>query len=127
VYGDTATLRQLAHQMNERAGGLRCCRQALGDQIRSTPWTGQAAGALRAVAESRLAQLDRCVHRHEEAARALARHAEEVDRLKALIASLEHRARDVVTGPLGHLLDHFVAPPTGHLDWLRVDLPGLGR
>ena len=63
-----------------------------------------------------------------------------MDRLKALIAAIEHQvmalvaaAKDRLAGlvdavlpdPLDQLLARFVPPPPGHRDWLLVDLPGL--
>ena len=74
------------------------------------------------------------------AAVALDQHADEVDRRKALIAAIERKAmalvaaaRDRLAGlvssvlpdPVDELLDRFVPPPSGHRDWLLVDLPGL--
>jgi hypothetical protein len=87
------------------------------------------SGALR-----RTAQL------HEHAASALERHADAVDRLKALIAAIERKvmalveaARSRLSGlvdvvlpdPVDQLLARFVPPPSGHRDWLTVDLPHL--
>jgi hypothetical protein len=75
---------------------------------------------------------------HDAAADALDRHADEVDRLKALIARIEqtvlglvaaarHRLSSligsIVPDPLDLLLDRFDPPPPGHRDWLTIDLP----
>ena len=47
------------------------------------------------------------------------------------LAALAHRLLDGLAGPLpdplDQLLDRFVPPPSGHRDWLDVDLPGLHR
>ena len=71
---------------------------------------------------------------------ALVRHADEVDRTKALIAAIERKvtalvaaAKDRLAGlvasvlpdPVDEFLDRFVPPPPGHRDWLTVDLPGV--
>jgi hypothetical protein len=46
----------------------------------------------------------------------------------SMIAAAKDRIAGLVGGlvdPLDDLLDRFVPPPSGHKDWLRVDLPGL--
>src|SRR5690606_14991441 len=105
-------------------------------------WQGIAADAMRAVARFRVEALRRTAGLHDEAAAALDEHADAVDRVKRLIAAIEERvmalvaaARDRIAGvlgavggfvdPLDDLLDRFVPPPSGHLDWLSLDLPGL--
>ncbi|MGD9958594.1 putative T7SS-secreted protein [Nocardioides sp.] len=149
MYGDTAKIRQLAHQLRDRATDLRCEARGLSEQVAAVRWTGRAADAMRAFAERRLQQLLECAHRHDDAAVALERHAAAVDHLKQVIAEVEHRARALVHGararltslthqalagvaaltpdPVDEALDRFVPPPPGHLDWLGVRLPGLGR
>jgi hypothetical protein len=43
------------------------------------------------------------------------------DRIAGLVAGLVGGMID----PLDDLLDRFVPPPSGHKDWLSIDLPGL--
>ncbi|MEO5851630.1 MAG: hypothetical protein ABIQ15_03875, partial [Nocardioides sp.] len=107
--------------------------------------SGRAADAMRRRSRERAAALRRAAARHHDAAEALERHAAEIDRVKDLIAGLERTAldlvgaardrlgdlvegaRDLVVGRADDLLARFVPPPSGHRDWLDVDLPGLHR
>ena len=104
------------------------------------PWQGLAADAMRARVRAQVGALRRTAELADDAAAALDQHADEVDRLKALIAAIERKAmalvaaaRDRLAGlvssvlpdPIDELLDRFVPPPPGHRDWLLVDLPGL--
>ena len=104
------------------------------------PWEGLAADAMRARVRAQVGGLRRTAELADDAAVALDQHADEVDRLKALIAAIERKAmalvaaaRDRLAGlvasvlpdPVDELLDRFVPPPPGHRDWLLVDLPGL--
>ena len=98
------------------------------------PWHGLAADAMRRHALDRAAALAHTAVLHDDAADALDRHAREVDRVKDLIAAIEHRVRGLLTGlrdrlvpdALDGLLHRFVPPPPGSREWLSVDLPGLG-
>jgi hypothetical protein len=148
VYGDTTVIRRLAENLREQAIDIRAEARALHGKVESTEWTGGAADAMRALATSRLADLQKTADKHGDAADALDHHADEVDRLKELIAAIERKARDIINAALDRLADlghkvldgltsaapdpvdeiigRFVPPPPGHLDWLSVDLPGLG-
>lgn len=148
MYGDTAVIRGLAVRLREQGLDLRAEARALRGRVETTDWTGRAAEAMQAAAEHRLVGLGESARTHNEAAAALEHHADQVDRLKEVIAAIERRAhrlisaaRERLTGladrvlagvssltadPLDQLLDRFVAPPPGHLDWLRIELPGLG-
>jgi len=149
MYGDTRVIRGLARRMRDQADDLRSEADRLVGQADAVWWTGWAADGMRSRARARGSALRHTATLHDDAAQALERHADEVDRLKELIAWVEHRAerlvasarerladlgrrflagmRDVVPDPLDRLLDRFVPPPHGHRDWLTVDLPGLGR
>ena len=149
MYGDTAVIRRLAGALRHQATDLRQDADGLLAQAESVPWRGWAADTMRTVARERVAALRRTAHAHDVAAEALERHADEVDRLKELIAEIERRVhrlvdaarsrladlagrvldglRSVLPDPVDELLDRFVAPPSGHLDWLHVELPGLRR
>ena len=127
--------------LGARAGG----RRGRADEIRTegarlaaraeqVPWHGLAADAMRRHALDRAAALAHTAVLHDDAADALDRHAREVDRVKDLIAAIEHRVRGLLTGlrdrlvpdALDGLLHRFVPPPPGSREWLSVDLPGLG-
>ncbi|MDX6373028.1 MAG: hypothetical protein QOD98_2016 [Nocardioidaceae bacterium] len=140
MYGDTEAIRGLARTMHSQGEALRSQAEALLARAEAVPWEGLAADAMRLRVREQVASLRRTAGLADDAAVALARHADEVDRLKALIAAIERKAmalvaaaRDRLAGlvasmlpdPLDELLDRFVPPPPGHRDWLLVDLPGL--
>ncbi len=143
VYGDTDMIRGLARGLGRLADDIGWEADVLLDRAEGVPWQGIAADTMRAVARYRVAELRRTARLHHDAADALREHAEAVDRVKRLIAAIEDRvrslvaaARDRIAGvlhglvgglvdPLDDLLDRFVPPPSGHRDWLAVDLPGL--
>jgi hypothetical protein len=145
MYGDTEVIRGLARTMRAQAEDIRREADRLLGSAESVAWSGVAAEAMRMQARSRWAALQRNAALHEDAGRALDRHADEVDRVKALIAAIERKvmalvaaARERLAGivsgvadafgaadPVDVLLDRFLPPPPGHRDWLAVDLPGL--
>jgi len=140
MYGDTEAIRGLARTMRRQGAALRSEAAGLLVRAEAVPWQGLAADAMRASVRAQVASLRRTAGLSEDAAAALDRHADEVDRLKALIAEVERRvtalvtaARDRLSGllagvlpdPVDELLARFVPPPPGHRDWLLVELPGL--
>ncbi len=140
MYGDTEAIRRLARTMRGQGTALRSHANRLLTRAEAVPWEGLAADAMRARVRSQVGGLRRTAELADDAAVALDRHADEVDRLKALIAAIERKAmalvaaaRDRLAGlvatvlpdPIDELLDRFVPPAPGHRDWLLVDLPGL--
>lgn len=147
MYGDTEVIRGLARSMREQADEIRREADGLLGGAESVPWLGLAADAMRVQARCRANELRRTALLHDDAAETLRRHAEEVERVKAMIATIERTvtamveaARDRLSGiagavtaglqalspdPVDLLLDRFMPPPSGHKDWLTVDLPGL--
>jgi hypothetical protein len=140
MYGDTEAIRGLARTLRDQSAALRAEGATLLDGAETAMWQGLAAEAMRWRVREQVAALARTAGLAEEAATALEEHADEVDRLKALIAAIEQRvlalvaaARDrlgglldaVLPDPLDELLARFVPPPSGHRDWLTVELPGL--
>lgn len=140
MYGDTEAIRQLARTMRGHGAAINAEADALLARAEATPWSGLAADAMRFRARTQVLALCRTAGLHDEAATALERHADDVDRLKALIAAIEGRVMDLVAAarnrlgdliaavapdPVDELLARFVPPPSGHRDWLTVDLPGL--
>jgi hypothetical protein len=140
MYGDTEAIRGLARTMRGQGVALRSEAERLLTRAEAVPWQGLAADAMRARVRTQVRALRRTAELADDAAVALDRHADEVDRLKALIAAIERKvmalvaaARERLAGlvasvlpdPLDELLDRFVPPPSGHRDWLLVDLPGL--
>jgi hypothetical protein len=142
MYGDTEAIRGLARGLRRLGDDIRWEADTLLARAEAVPWEGIAADAMRCVARWRVGELRRAAGLHDDAAAALDDHADAVDRVKRLIAAVEDRvlamvaaARDRISGALGvvgglvdpvdDLLDRFVPPPSGHRDWLSVDLPGL--
>ena len=147
MYGDTAAMRKRAAQLREQGADVRSLADRLVAQLERLPWEGRAAADMRSRVHDRAAHLRDCAGRHEDAAEALERHLDEVDRLKDAIASSERKTAMLVADartrnaslrspddPAGvtreptdtdRLLVQFVAPPHGHKDWLTVTLPGL--
>jgi hypothetical protein len=138
MYGDTAGIRAQARRMRERAGDIRAEADALLAAAQEVPWTGLAADAMRGLAREHAGGLRSCAGAHEDAADALERHAREVDRVKDLIAAVEHRVLGMfedavsgVAGLVGHVVPDavdgwvhdFDPPPHGSLAWLDVPLP----
>ena len=124
MYGDTEVIRGLARTLREQGEELRGDAAALQARAAATPWEGLAAGAMRLRVRDEVAGLRAAAELVDEAAAALDRHADEVDRLKALIAAIEERVLGWL-GSLAGVFHDFVPPPSGHRDWLTVDLPGL--
>jgi hypothetical protein len=143
MYGDTETIRGLARTMRAQAAALRSEAALLLARADATPWSGLAADAMRLRVRAQAESLRHTASLADEAALALERHADEVDRLKALIAAIEEKvmalvaaakdrlgelaglAAEVLPDPVDDLLAHFDPPPPGHRDWLTVSLPGL--
>jgi uncharacterized protein YukE len=151
MYGDATAIRHLAARMRDRADQIRAAGARLAEHVDEVPWQGCAADAMRRHAHVRIAALGETARLHDEAAEALDRHAREVQRLQDLIAAIERKVRGLVdaashrltevgrglvdgvvdglTGaeadPADQMLASFHPPPTGHLGWLSVDLPGL--
>lgn len=147
MYGDPAAIRRLARSMREQAEDIRSEAAALRARAEAVSWQGCAADAMRSVSGLRTGELGAAAQAHEEAASALERHATEVEWRQELIADLERRARalcaaaegrladlghriaagatGLVPDPVDELLARFDPPPSGHLAWLDVRLPGL--
>lgn len=145
MYGDTSVIRGLGRTMRDLAGDIRQEADQLVGQAELTQWTGLAADVMRRRAREHASELRQTAGLHDDAAQALARHANELDRLTELIASVERRVlslidaarerlsdlvddmRHLAPDPLDRLLGHFAPPPHGSRDWLDVDLPGVHR
>lgn len=150
MYGDATAIHQLAGQLRERAGRIRDAAGQLAGEVDQVAWEGLAADAMRAQTGLQLHALRQAADLHDDAADALDAHAARVQQLQDLIAAIEHRATQLVdaarsrltglargaldvlgdvTGlapdPTDELLARFRPPPSGHRDWLLVDLPGL--
>ena len=140
MYGDTDAIRGLARTMRDQGTALRSQADWVLSRAEAVPWQGLAADAMRVRVRAQVRALRHTAELTDDAAVALVRHADEADRVKALIAAIERKAMALVAAakdrlaglvasvlpdPVDELLDRFVPPPTGHRDWLLVDLPGL--
>ncbi|MCW2814592.1 MAG: hypothetical protein JWN84_2047 [Nocardioides sp.] len=150
MYGDTEVLRRRVDQLREQAVDIRGLADQLVARTESTGWTGRAADSMRVRVTERATHLRGAAAQHESAAEALEKHVHEVETVQERIAEVERRATDLVaeartrtadvqrraadadgTGvrvepdPDDVVLCAFEAPPSGHRDWLDVELPGL--
>lgn len=151
MYGDTGVIRRLATQMSDQGTEIRSDADQLVQASQLVVWEGRAAKAMRERMAERAVALRRNADEHDDAARALRHHADEVDRLKDLISEIAKRVRGLIEGaksrlaelaekaidlikkvtpdPIDEMLSTFQPPPEGHKDWLDVpdQLPGGGR
>lgn len=150
MYGDCDVMRKRVSQLREQGVDIRGSADRLVSQVEAIAWTGRAADSLRERIRDRAAHLRDVAARHDSAADSLERHLLEVEGLKDAIAGIERKAtmlsgeargrvarvtaldvRDRQHGvrraadPDDQVLAAFTAPPSGHRDWLLVDLPGL--
>jgi hypothetical protein len=147
MYGDLAAIRKRVDQLREQAVDVRAMADRLVTQADGIDWQGRAADSMRTRMRDRASHLRGCAHQHDMAADALSRHLAEVGRLKDSISEIEHAAGSLVTDaktrvarieshddPEGvrreattadRQLAAFVPPPSGHKDWLTIELPGL--
>ena len=121
MYGDTEVMRRRAAELREQGVDLRALADRLVARTEGVGWTGRAADALAVRVRDRAAHLRDVAARHDTAAESLEAHLLEVERLKDAIDQAERRVR--------RLTEHgetvpFTPPPSGHQDWLAVDLPG---
>lgn len=114
MYGDTDVMRMHAGRLREQGIDLRVLADRLVAQTEGAGWAGRAADALAERIRERAAHLREVAARHDDAAQAMDAHRLEVDRLKDAIAGAEHRAAEAA--------DPGDLPPSGHKDWLAVDL-----
>jgi hypothetical protein len=147
MYGDTLVMRRRASQLREQGEDVRAMAEQLVTQSDDIDWTGRAADAMRERIRNRAAHLREAATAHDTAADSLEKHLSECDRLAEAIAGLERRAGSIVADARARIArvdsaaDHdgvratpsqedqalvaFVPPPSGHKDWLDVELPGL--
>jgi hypothetical protein len=133
MYGDTLVMRRRAAQLREQADDIRALAERLVARSDEIPWSGRAADAMRDRVRERAAHLRETAHAHDTAADSLERHLSECDRLGEAIAGVERRASSLVADARGRggstpedlAIVAFTPPPTGHKDWLDLELPGL--
>lgn len=142
MYGDTLVMCRCAGQLREQGADIRATADQLVARSEAIPWRGRAADAMRARVKERAHHLRAVAHAHDTAADSLERHLSEVDRLKESMGENERRlsgelaeARSRVTASgrgdsaasvtdRDQILAPVEPPPTGHADWLTLELPG---
>ncbi|MDP2772771.1 MAG: hypothetical protein Q8O61_04365 [Nocardioides sp.] len=149
MYGDADALRRRADQLREQGVDVRALADQLVAQTEDLGWTGRAAESMRLRIRERATHLRGAAAEHDTAADSLERHVQEVGRLQDAIADRERKATSMVAeartrvaqveaadegadpavrrvaDPDDLVLAAFTPPPSGHKDWLSVDLPGL--
>lgn len=151
MYGDTLVMRRRAAQLREQGEDIRTMAEQLvtrSDEVaQESGWTGRAADAMRDRVRERAAHLREAANAHDVAAASLEKHLGECDRLTESIAGIERRASSLVAEARTRVarlqgstdddavrptstredqaLVAFAPPPSGHKDWLDVELPGL--
>lgn len=146
TYGDPAVIRRRVDQLREQGADVRTLADHLVGRAEQVAWHGRAADAMRDRVRERAARLREAARRHDGAADALERHLHEVTAAAEAIARVERRALALVAEARARAerLEHgrpdgvevrptdddrrllaFDPPPSGHRDWLAVELPGL--
>lgn len=147
MYGDTAVMRKRVSQLREQGTDIRAMADHLVGQAEQVSWNGRAADAMRERVRDRAAQLRDCASHHEGAADALEHHLQQVDGTKDAIAQVERKATSLVVDARTRVarvdayddpadvqrtaseedrqLASSTLPPTGHRDWLTLEIPGL--
>ncbi len=143
MYGDTSAIRAHARGERDRAEEMGSLSIALLTRAEAVPWNGVAADAMRRTAREHAAWLQGCAEAHARAAAALERHAQEVDEVKELIASIERHVLgaldsatsgvagvvgvvgQVVPDAVGRWARDFDPPAHGSRAWLDVHLPAV--
>jgi septal ring factor EnvC (AmiA/AmiB activator) len=140
MYGDTVVMRKRAGQLREQGADIRAAAERLVARSEAVPWRGRAADAMRERVKERAGHLRAAASAHDTAADSLERHLAEVERLKEAIAEAErryggrvaeaqHRVEatsydDAAADDHDRTLATITLPPSGHADWLTLELPG---
>ncbi len=144
MYGDTVVMRKRAGQLREQGADIRASAERLVARSEAVPWRGRAADAMRERVKERASHLRAAAHAHDTAADSLDRHLAEVDRLKEAVAEAERRlggqvaeaqhrveatayddtTHESAASEHDHAVAAVVLPPSGHSDWLTLELPG---
>ena len=139
MYGDPDVMRRRVDQLREQAVDIRTLADQLVARTEGIGWSGRAADAMRVRVTDRASHLRSAAAQHETAADSLDKHLQAVRTLREQIADVERRTTDLVAeartrtsagrepDPDDVVLGAFTPPPSGHRDWLGVELPGLAR
>lgn len=105
MYGDTAVIRRQADRMDERAGDLRAKARSLSAAAESTVWVSVGGNRMKERVAERRADIEATATSYEEAATALRHHADEVDEVKHLIATIENKVKGLISGAVDRIKD----------------------
>lgn len=139
MYGDPDVLRSRVDDLREQAVDVRAMADHLVARTDELGWSGRAADAMRRRVGERASHLRAAAAEHDSAADSLLTHAQEVETLQESIARIEHRFTDLLGDARARAADlarsgsgdsteadrallAFEAPPTGHRDWLDVEV-----
>ena len=151
MYGEPRKIREIADRLDHRAETLRARAAELHHRSETVQWRSAAADRMRQSAAERRDELVAVARDYEEAATQVRRHADRVQELLDLIASIEKQARAIISEAFDRAkaaIDSVVSgikdalsmgdeqartiaqtptPPPGHKDWLDVPdvLPGI--
>ncbi|GEP37562.1 hypothetical protein NPS01_12250 [Nocardioides psychrotolerans] len=134
--GDTDQLRRRVDQLREQGVDVRTLADQLVARTESLGWTGRAAESMRLRIHERATRLRDAAAEHEVAAETLRRHLLQVSGVRESIARRQSRAASLVADARSRatqeqaleddrVLIAFTPPPSGHRDWLTIELPGL--
>ena len=151
MYGDTEVIRRRVSALRDQGADIRALADQLVARVEGLGWSGRAADAMAERVTERATHLRAAADRHVSAADALGDHAAAVEDATEEVAQIEARAASLIADaqsriaaiqrrnedlapdvqvqpdPLDEELVAFVLPPTGHRDWLQVELPGVER
>lgn len=151
LYGEPRKIREVAARLDARAEALRTQARELHARSHDIEWRSVAADRMRESAGDRRDELVAVARDYEEAARRVREHADKVQELIDLIASIERQATTLINAALdrakaaydsvvngikdaltpGDEADYKLAatqtPPSGHKDWLDIPevVPGI--
>ncbi|MDQ4051815.1 MAG: hypothetical protein M3237_03815 [Actinomycetota bacterium] len=137
-------------ELREQGADIRALADQLVARTEALGWSGRAAESMRHRIRDRATHLRAAAAQHDTAADSLERHAHEVARVQEAIADSERKVTALVADARTRIarieagnesradsgvhtlpdaddrsLAGFDPPPSGHKDWLTVDLPGL--
>ena len=151
VYGEPRKIRDVAERLAARAETLRAQARELHAHSETVAWVSVAADRMRQRARDRRDELRAVADAYDEAAERVRAHADRVQHLLDLIATIETQAHAIIAGAVDRVDDAVAAvlsglkaalssgdeadraiaqtptPPPGHRDWLAMPdrLPGI--
>lgn len=123
TYGDDTVIGHRVRQVREQGEELQALADRLVAQLDQLQWSGRAADDLRSRVRDRASHLRACAQGHELAGDALEKHRVAVADARDAIAAAELRAATLLADD-DPRITHLALPPSGHRDWLDLDLPG---